>query len=97
VGENILIILPPPFFQSGEISHEGRLKDLKLKPLPLPTKDETSEVQRRLLGIFTCFLIFMIPSNCKLVSFFVISFSKQFKDYSQGRKLHLTLESSYFK
>ena len=51
-------------------------------------------LQKRLYGIFTvCFLIYMIPCNCKLVSFFAKSLNKPLKD----RRLNLTLGSLCFK
>ena len=49
-------------------------------------------LQRRLYGIYiVCFLIFMIPCNYKLLSFFVNSLNKSFK----GRRLNFNLEKSY--
>ena len=44
--------------------------------------NETAETTAR--GIYTvCFLTFMIPCNCKLVSFFFKSLNKPFKDHSK--------------
>ena len=40
-----------------------------------------------------CLLIFMIPCDFNLVSFFVKSSNKTFKDYIKGRRLNLTLGS----
>ena len=48
-------------------------------------------------GICTvCFLIFMIPSNYKLVSIFVQSLNRPLKDFIEGRNFS-TSESSYFR
>ena len=55
-------------------------------------------LQRRLYGIYTvCFLIFMIPCNCKLVFFFAKSSFKSLDYYIQGRILNLSLESTNIK
>ena len=60
----------------------------------LPTKDETSEtIVRNLYCLFPC--EFTIACNCKLVAFFAKSSNTPLNKYIQGRRLNLTLESSY--
>ena len=69
----------------------------------LKTKDAQGYPQRmrphrRLYGIDTvCFLIFMIPCSYELLSFFAKILNKPFKDYTQGRRLHINLGWSYLK
>ena len=53
------------------------------------------KLQRRLQGILYCLVSFMIPWNCKLMSFLSKSFKKPLKGYTQSRRLILTLGSSY--
>ena len=53
-------------------------------------------LQRRLYGIYNvCFFIFMIPCNYKLLSFFIKSLNKLFKDNIQGITPNLNLGSLY--
>ena len=43
------------------------------------------------------FLIFMALCNCKIISFFVKWLNQPLNDFIQGRRLELTLESTYLK
>ena len=71
--------------------HEYRAQNIQGYP-------QRMRLHRRLYRMYTvCFLIFMIPCNCKLVYLLFKLLNMYVKDSIQGIRLNLTLESSYLK